>query len=142
MGYRIREVDGHDDEIADHLSTLHTLTFFDPAIFANPELGYWWLAWDDKEPVAFAGMIKSTLVKGAYYFHRVGVLKEARGHGLQRRLMRTIEAKAFKLGADRIVSDTTENIPRAVNFCLAGYLPFQPVYPWAFPHSIYWTKEL
>ena len=27
--YRIREVDGHDDEIADALTELHQLTFFD-----------------------------------------------------------------------------------------------------------------
>jgi len=33
--YRIREVDGHDDEIADTLADLHRLTFFDSA--AIPE---------------------------------------------------------------------------------------------------------
>ena len=31
--YRIREVDGHDDEIADTLVDLHRLTFFDSAPF-------------------------------------------------------------------------------------------------------------
>jgi hypothetical protein len=29
--YRIREVDGHDEEIADTLADLHRLTFFDGA---------------------------------------------------------------------------------------------------------------
>jgi len=140
--YRIREVDGSDDEIADHLSTLHTLTFFDPSIFANPEIGHWWMAWEDQEPVAFAGMVESTHCRNAYYFHRVGVLRAHRGHGLQRRLMRALEAKAYRLGAQKIVSDTTENVPSANNFIAAGYWMFEPQWPWAFPSSVYWVKHL
>ncbi len=140
--YRIREVDGSDDEIADHLSTLHTLTFFDPKIFANPEVGHWWLAYLDQEPVAFAGVMKSPIVRNAYYFNRVGVLKAHRGHGLQRRLMRCLEAKAHRMGAQRIVSDTTDNVPSANNFIAAGYWMFDPEHPWSFSNSIYWTKQL
>jgi hypothetical protein len=36
--YRIREVDGHDDEIADTLIDLHRLTFFDGAAIPEFEM--------------------------------------------------------------------------------------------------------
>jgi len=52
--YRIREVDGHDEEIADTLADLHLLTFFDGASIPEFDWGYWWLAYHDEIPVAFA----------------------------------------------------------------------------------------
>lgn len=140
--YRIREVDGHDDEIADNLSALHALTFFDGAAVPEFEVGHWWLAYLDNEPVAFAGTMKSTHVRSAFYFNRVGVLRPHRGYGLQRRLMRALEAKAYRMGALRIVSDTTDNVPSSNNFIASGYWMFEPEWPWAFPQSVYWTKEL
>jgi hypothetical protein len=39
--YRIREVDGHDDEIADTLADLHRLTFFDGASIPEFDPGHW-----------------------------------------------------------------------------------------------------
>lgn len=140
--YRIREVDGCDDEIADALKDLHQLTFFGDAPTPDFENGHWWLAYLDKEPTAFAGIVKSTHVRSAYYFSRVGVLRAHRGHGLQRRLMRALETKAYRIGSQRIVSDTTDNIPSANNFIAAGYWMFQPDWPWSFPHSVYWVKDL
>ena len=54
--YRIREVDGNDDEIADTLADLHSLTFFETAPIPEFDQGHWWLAFDDRVAVAFAGM--------------------------------------------------------------------------------------
>ncbi len=53
--YRIREVDGHDDEIADMLTDLHRLTFFGGAPLPEFDQGHWWLAYSGDFPVAFAG---------------------------------------------------------------------------------------
>ncbi len=39
--YRIREVDGHDEEIADTLADLHRLTFFDGAPIPEFDQGHW-----------------------------------------------------------------------------------------------------
>jgi hypothetical protein len=39
--YRIREVDGHDDDIADTLADLHRLTFFDGAAIPEFDQGPW-----------------------------------------------------------------------------------------------------
>jgi len=58
--YRIREVDGGDDDIADILSELHRLTFFDGAPVPKFDCGHWWFACLGTEPIAFAGMISST----------------------------------------------------------------------------------
>ncbi len=73
--YRIREVDGHDDEITDTLTDLHRLTFFCDAPMPKFDRGHWWLAFHETIPVAFAGMVSSTRAHKAGYFCRVGVLK-------------------------------------------------------------------
>jgi len=41
--YRIRIVDGQDENISDTLEELHRLTFFDSAPVPDFELGHWWL---------------------------------------------------------------------------------------------------
>src|SRR4051812_49184019 len=92
--YLIREVDGHDDEIAETLTELHKLTFFDSAPVPQFDHGHWWLARHSTKPVAFAGVIPSTYACNAAYFCRVGVLRKHYGHGLQLRLMRAVEARS------------------------------------------------
>src|SRR5258708_37467893 len=58
--YRIREVDGHDDEIADALADLHRLTFFDGAAIPEFDQGHWCLALRETVPVDFAGLVPTT----------------------------------------------------------------------------------
>jgi hypothetical protein len=58
--YRIREVDGQDDNIADKLAELHRLTFFNGACVPEFEHGHWWLVFHESVPVAFAGVVMST----------------------------------------------------------------------------------
>ena len=89
--YRIREVDGDDDDIADTLAELHRLTFFDGAPIPEFDRGRWWLAFHETAPVAFAGMVPATRTPKTGYFCRVGVLRKYCGNGLQLRLMRALE---------------------------------------------------
>jgi GNAT superfamily N-acetyltransferase len=138
--YRIHEVDSHDDDMADTLTDLHRLTFFDSASIPDFEEGHWWLAFHLEEPVAFAGMIESTRARNAGYFSRVGVLSRHCGHGLQRRLMRAVELRARGNGWDCVVSDTTDNVASANNFIRAGYRLYEPQHPWAWPNTLYWRK--
>jgi hypothetical protein len=58
--YRIREVDGQDDDVADTLTDLHRLTFFDGAPLPEFDQGHWWFVLADAIPVAFAGLVAST----------------------------------------------------------------------------------
>jgi GNAT superfamily N-acetyltransferase len=140
--HRIERVIGQDDEIAQMLSDLHRLTFFDCAPIPAFDCGHWWLTYHETNPIAFAGIIPSTRVRNAGYFSRVGVLKKHRGYGLQLRLMRTLEKCARHNGWNCVVSDTTENIASANNFICAGYRLYQPRMPWAWPNTLYWRKYL
>jgi GNAT superfamily N-acetyltransferase len=140
--YRIREVDGDDDEIADTLADLHQLNFFDRASIPQFDQGHWWLAYHETLPVAFAGAIASSQAPNAGYFSRVGVLKKHSGNVLQLRLMRALESRARHNRWSWIVSDTIENIVSANNFIRAGYQLYQPQYPWAWPNTLYWRKPI
>jgi GNAT superfamily N-acetyltransferase len=140
--YRIREVDGRDDEIADILAELHRLTFFGGASVPPFDGGHWWLAFSEATPVAFAGVMPSTHVRNAGYFCRVGVLQRHWGRRLQLRLMRAMEARARRNGWTCVVSDTTGNVVSANNFIRGGYRLYRPPLPWAFPETLYWRKDL
>jgi hypothetical protein len=140
--YRIREVDGQDDDVVDTLGELHRLTFFDGARIPEFDHGHWWLAFCEKTPVAFAGVVPSTLVANSGYFCRVGVLRKHCGRHLQLRLMRALEARARRNGWNAIVSDTTDNLFSANNFIQAGYRLYQPQIPWAWLNSLYWHKMI
>jgi GNAT superfamily N-acetyltransferase len=140
--YRIRGVDGEDDEVADTLAELHRLTFFHGAPMPEFDRGQWWLACRGPHPVAFAGVVRSTRAENAGYFSRVGVLSSHRGHALQLRLMRAVETWARHAGWNWVVSDTTDNLASANNFIRAGYRLYQPPHPWAWPNTLYWRKSL
>jgi GNAT superfamily N-acetyltransferase len=140
--YRIREVDGDDDDIADTLAELHSLIFFHRAPVPAFDQGHWWLAFRGTAPVAFAGMVPSTRVPRTGYFCRVGVLRKYCGHGLQLRLMRALEWRARRNGWRWVVSDTTENVISANNFIRAGYRLYQPRCPWAWSNTLYWRKSI
>lgn len=142
MSYRICEVDGSDEVIADTLKDLHEQTFIDLAPIPDFELGHWWVGWRGKDAVSFASLIPSDRYPRTGYFKRVGVLPGHRGHSLQLRHMRALEARAKRNGWIKIVSDTTDNPHSGNNFISAGYRLLAPENPWAFPSSIYWVKTL
>ena len=77
--YRIRIVDAFDDDVAETLTDLHRLTFFDTAAMPQFDLGAWWLAYHGDDPVAFAGVVPSIYARNCGYFSRVGVLQRHRG---------------------------------------------------------------
>lgn len=139
--YRIREVDGTAQVAV--LKALHLQTFDpDEAPMGDFSDGYWWIAYLDKEPVAFAGICKAFRHSHVGYFSRVGVLKKHRGHALQRRLMRCLEAKARRVGWSQIITDTRFNNPSANNLIAAGYRLYTPPEPWGIRETLYWTKDV
>jgi len=140
--YRIREVDAQDDDISEMLADLHRLTFFDSALVPSFDWGHWWIAFHERLPVAFAGLVPSTHAQNAGYLCRVGVVDRHWGRSLQLRLMRAIEARARRSGWSFVVSDTTDNVASANNFIKAGYRLYQPRHPWGWPHTLYWRKSI
>lgn len=138
--YRIREVDGQDEDVADTLADLHRLTFFEGASIPKFDQGHWWLVFFQAIPVAFAGLVASTHACNSGYFSRVGVMKKHCGNGLQLRLMRAAEIRAKRNGWNSLMSDTTDNLASANNFIRAGYRLYQPQYPWGWSNTLYWRK--
>jgi hypothetical protein len=137
--YEISEVGGEDNA-----ATIHHFNSLAPETFPPLELkhlvkGYWWLAYLNDDPVAFAGMVPFGL-PGVGYFKRCLVLR--RGHGLQYRLMLARLLKAKPIGWTTVVSECHEsNSYSAANFLRAGFEEFEPEQKWA-KDSIYFMKTL
>lgn len=142
--YRIREVDASDEEIADiiHHFNRESEVAFPELTEDELDNGHWWLAYLEKEPVAFAGMVPSNKWHNVGYFKRAGVAPRHRGNGLQIRLMRVRERKAKRIGWTHLISECTETAYSANNFIKAGFRIYEPKHPWAFKNSIYWIKTL
>ena len=140
INYRIREIDGGDN--ADILTELHSQCFGSEAPQADYDIGHWWLAYYEKEPIGFAGLTPSQFTSYCGYLKRAGVLPEHRGHGLQRRLVRVRESRARKNGWSRIVTDCTDNPASANNLFKAGYRMFTPKAPWFRESTLYWIKSI
>jgi GNAT superfamily N-acetyltransferase len=140
--YRIRAADGQNEDVADILTELHSLVFFDAAAMPDFAQGHWWLAYRGDIPVGFAGVVASAHAPNAGYFSRVGVVRRHRGHKLQLRFLRTAEAQVRRNGWHAVVSDTTDNLFSANNFIRAGYQLYEPKFEWAWPRTLYWRKSL
>lgn len=104
--------------------------------------GYWWIAYDDGHPVAFAGLVHSSRYYDVGYLCRSGVLPMYRGHGLQKKLVRVREKKARLLGWKYLITDTKDNPPSANSLIRCGYQTFTPSYKWALDGAIYWRKKI
>jgi len=109
---------------------------------ADVSYGDWWLAYDDDEPVAFAGTYPSTKYPGGVYFVRAGVMQGHRGRGLHKRLIRTRLQYAKRRGLILAVTDTRDN-PQSSNALIAcGFRLFSPAKPWGHPDAVYWRRNL
>lgn len=143
MTIRIRAVDPFEDDDAEEaIRSLHAECL--PGV-ELPELGdgFWWLAFRGREPVGYAGLHPSRRFCNVGYLCAAGVAPTARGHGLQRRLIRVREAKAKSLGWSWLITDTVPSNPASSNNLIrCGYLTFAPERPWRVEGAIFWRKQL
>jgi GNAT superfamily N-acetyltransferase len=139
--YRIYQVDVTHLDAKEELAEMHKVCF--PEFEQIEPWGDWWFAYKtgSNKPVAFAGLWPSQRVQGAGYLARAGVMPEARGHGLQRRLIRSRELAARKKGWTVLFSDTwVGNVNSLNNLFAMGFRAFQPSDPWNGPEFIYLKK--
>lgn len=142
MTYRTWLVDASDARDAAVVADLHS-KLFPRIVFPYPHYGDWWITYDDRgKPVAFAHCSPTTYYPNSGYFGRVGVLPEARGHGLQLRLTRKAVERGKELGWEALYSDTTRVPHSAANFRKAKWIEFVPENPWGKKHTLYWRKDL
>lgn len=145
MVYRIRKVDGTDEDVAETIRELHDECFGTTAPNIQPDRGSWWLAFaanESRELAGFCGLTETYADPTLGYLKRAGVLRPHRGQGLQRRFVRVREAEARRLGMRSIVTDTSSNPASANNLIACGYRIYAPENPWGFNHTIYWSKDL
>lgn len=103
--------------------------------------GAWWLAEDKGEPVGFAGIKPSLQWMDTMYLCRAGVVPEARGKGLQKRLIRARETYARNMRMTWLISDTTNNPASANSLAACGFRMFEPSRPWGNRYTLYWRKR-
>lgn len=144
MTFRVRKVKATPDHIQ-KLIDIDELVFgaSAPRLSRTDVLkGDWWFVYNSRQIIAYAGMVPSTYGPHVGYFKRVGVLEGFRGHRLQVRLLKLCERRARQLGYTAMITDTTENPASGNSMIRAGYKLFTPDFPWAFPNSLYWRKDL
>lgn len=80
---------------------------------------------------------------GQWYLSRAGVVPEARGHGLQRRMIRLRVRHARKLtpGCMLITDTTYDNLASANSLMACGFRLYEPGERWAFESGLYWRLQ-
>lgn len=97
--------------------------------------GAWWLALDGPRVVGYASALAdgdpNKWSDGYLYITRMGVLPEARGQGIQRRLGRAQIAYAHRLGCKGVHTYTLwYNAVSANNLIAIGFRRWVPTDPW------------
>jgi GNAT superfamily N-acetyltransferase len=110
--------------------------------------GDWWLVLEDEEePVGFACLTEGYKHPDIGYLALAGVMPEARGHGLQRRLIAVREQRARELGRKRLLTYTRQNPHSTMNLIRCGFEIYQTQHTdWAeqrqYPDALTLRKRL
>lgn len=145
----------HTITLVDGVERAHDIRAFNglfPKEFTTPiedrhlKNGFWWLVYpeDSYKVVGFAGMVPFYPFEEYGYLKRAALLPEARGHGLQKKLIAVRENLAMEHGYwSAMVSSThISNQASSNSFIGAGYKLFEPERPWEGMDSLYWIKRL
>jgi GNAT superfamily N-acetyltransferase len=100
----------------------------------------WWLAERSGALVGFGGA-KLWEPDGLVYLCRAGVAPEARGLGLQKRLISARVGWARRIGAKGCMTYTIDNPPSQNNLIACGFRTFTPSYAWGGSRATYWIKR-
>ncbi len=130
-----------------HTTNRDTVAALDRACFPGDEPypttdARWWLALDAGKPLGFAGA-KFWPPDRCVFLCRAGVIPEARGKGLQRRLIDVRLRWATSVKARGAYTYTTpDNLPSANSLIHCGFKLFEPSYAWAGSDVLYWWLAL
>ena len=105
----------------------------------------WWTARTDTGEIAAYGALWIVPTDGAPigFLCRSGVLPLARGHGLQKRLIRCRLGHAKRKGCEIAISYTMPHNHASSNSLIRqGFLLYEPDYCYAGADVLYWRKEL
>ena len=142
--FSIKPVDHLAKAVRHDIEAMHEVCFPDLPMIELLDGHFWWLAYDDDgDAIGFCALWPSVRMAGGGYLARAGVMPEARGNGLQMRMIRVRERKARTMDWTVMVSDTNRDNPASANNMIrAGYRIFWPPQRWSNDASIYWRKFL
>jgi GNAT superfamily N-acetyltransferase len=101
----------------------------------------WWVGYDDAVVGCFAGL--KNVGHSTGFLCRAGVLKEARGKGLHRRLIRIRETRARETGLEWMITYVAPyNLKSANNLIACGYKLYNPQNPYGVTGALYFRKKL
>jgi GNAT superfamily N-acetyltransferase len=105
---------------------------------------FWWLAFDGKRVIAFAGLKPlAGINRGTGFLCRAGVIPNARGSKVQRRLVRARIKKALQLGLKRVITYTSRvNFGSIINLLKSGMRFYSPSNDWAHKEALYFCRVL
>jgi GNAT superfamily N-acetyltransferase len=103
----------------------------------------WWFSYNDTNtPKAFAGA-KMWEPDNCVFLCLSGVLPEARGKGLQKRLIRVRLKWAKKMKAKGAYTYTADdNLASANSLIGCGFKLFEPSYKWGLDDGLYWYIDI
>jgi GNAT superfamily N-acetyltransferase len=104
--------------------------------------GDWWIAYQDGNPIGFAGIVPSARWSGTGYLCRAGVYSNYRGRGVQKRLIRVRQTFAKKIGWEYLITSTYENPASSNSLISCGFKLYEPLHPWGAKGTLYWRKKL
>jgi len=106
---------------------------------------HWWIDEEDRVPVAYAAL-KPCIERsnrGLGFLSRVGVLRDWRGQGRQKRLIRRRVDHARRLGLRELMTYTTaENLASANSLISCGFRLYSPHHRWGGKESLYFRRVL
>jgi GNAT superfamily N-acetyltransferase len=137
----IKRVDIRKEGVQSRLAALQKICLpYDNAIDTN--FGCWWIASDTSGDVAFAGLTRTISWTDCGYLCRAGVVPDARGQGLQKKLIHVRARQAKTFGWKWLVTDTRFNPASANSLIACGFKMFEPSQPWGCKDTLYWRKKL
>lgn len=134
MKYRLRKTNDKQT-----VEAMHTLTMRGDEFDLG---GQCWLMYDEHdEPVAFCSARR---VNGnTVFLSRAGVLKRARGSGLQRRMINARVQWARSVGADCVITYTSlHNYASIINLIRAGFYFYRPHWAWGGKDAHYFRRDI
>lgn len=116
--------------------------FFQGNPYDNAE-AVWWIAVEpDGNTCAYAALAPLAKEPGGVFLARSGVLRRARGNGLQRRLIRVREAYARDHGFTWAITYASyDNTTSANNLIACGFRLYKPHEQWGIDGSYYFVKN-
>ena len=143
---RIREVNIKDPLIQQAIVSLTLDTFAKNELTGPYEpstAGHWWVAFDGKLAVGYAGIQPSSRYADCGYLCLSGVLPSHRGMGLQKRFIKKRIERARSLKWQAVFTETIcTNSPSMASLIRCGFKPYTPAVPWGDPYAVYWRKQL